>query len=201
MRHILFKFLYLAGLAFAQALRSPQQLRHQQVWRQNAMAEKRLTVLERSLLVLLILGMWVLPAVYALTPWLGFADYRLPGWIGWVGAAVFAGGLWLRWRAHRDLGRNYSSTLVVWEGHELVTEGVYRYIRHPIYGALWLWGISQPLLLQNWIAGLAGLVVFLPLYLLRVPREEALMLEHFGEAYRAYMGRTGRVVPRVWRMR
>jgi protein-S-isoprenylcysteine O-methyltransferase Ste14 len=64
-----------------------------------------------------------------------------------------------------------------------------------MYASMWLWGVAQALLLQNWIASWAGLVMFLPLYLLRVPREERMMLEEFGEEYRAYMNRTGRVVP------
>jgi hypothetical protein len=46
-----------------------------------------------------------------------------------------------------------------------------------MYASMWLWGIGQALVLQNWIAGWAGLVSFAPLYLLRVPREEQMMLE------------------------
>jgi protein-S-isoprenylcysteine O-methyltransferase Ste14 len=83
------------------------------------------------------------------------------------------------------------------EGHEVVTEGVYRSIRHAMYASMWLWGVAQALLLQNWVAGWASLVLFLPLYLLRVPREEQMMLDEFGEEYRAYMNRTGRVVPHL----
>jgi protein-S-isoprenylcysteine O-methyltransferase Ste14 len=60
------------------------------------------------------------------------------------------------------------------------------------------WGFAQALLLQNWIAGLSMLVFFLPVYLYRVPREEQMMLEHFGEEYRSYMNRTGRIIPRLW---
>ncbi len=72
------------------------------------------------------------------------------------------------------------------------------HIRHPTYAAHWLWAIAQALLLQNWIAGLAMLASFLSLYLLRVPREEEMMLEHFGEEYGSYMNRTGRVIPHLW---
>jgi len=68
-----------------------------------------------------------------------------------------------------------------------------------MYAAHLLWGIAQALLLQNWIAGLSMLVFFLPVYLYRVPHEEQMMLEHFGEEYRSYMNRTGRIIPRVWR--
>ena len=61
----------------------------------------------------------------------------------------------------------------------------------------WLWGVAQALLLQNWVAGLAGLALFTPLYVLRVPREEQMMLDRFGAEYRSYMNRTGRVVPQL----
>ena len=74
---------------------------------------------------------------------------------------------------------------------------MFRRIRHPIYAGMWLWASAQPLLLQNWIAGFAFLVLFTPLYLLRVPREEQMMLDHFGEDYRRYLARTGRVLPRL----
>jgi protein-S-isoprenylcysteine O-methyltransferase Ste14 len=66
-----------------------------------------------------------------------------------------------------------------------------------MYASMWLWGMAQTLLLQNWIVGWAGLVVFLPMYVLRVPREEQMMVEQFGETYREYINRTGRVVPRL----
>ena len=79
----------------------------------------------------------------------------------------------------------------------LVTQGVYQYIRHPIYAAVWLTGLAQLSLLANWIAGLAGLLSFLPVYLVRVAREERMMLDHFGDEYRAYMNRTGTIMPRL----
>jgi protein-S-isoprenylcysteine O-methyltransferase Ste14 len=165
------------------------------------MAVDRVSGSERALLGLLSVGMGFVPAVYALTSWLDRADYRLSpgakGRIGGIGAAILASAVWLFWRSHADLGRNWSPSLQLREEHQLVTTGVYRSIRHPMYASQWLWSVAQPLLLQNWIAGWAGLLLFLPLYLLRVPHEEQMMLERFGEAYRAYMSRTGRVVPRV----
>ena len=90
-------------------------------------------------------------------------------------------------------------SLEIREEHSLVTQGVYRYTRHPMYAAHWLWGIAQALLLQNWIGGLSMLAAFIPLYLYRVPREEQMMLEHFGDEYRSYMDRAGGVVPRLGR--
>jgi protein-S-isoprenylcysteine O-methyltransferase Ste14 len=156
------------------------------------------TAQDRYLLAVLAVGMVALPFVYLFTPWLNFANYRLRSWAGWTGAASAAVGIWLLWRSHTDLGRNWSESLQIRQGHQLVTSGIYRHIRHPMYAFGWLFGIAQALLLQNWIAGLSGLVSFAVLYFLRVPREEQMMLDQFGEEYQSYMKRTGRVIPRWW---
>ena len=74
--------------------------------------------------------------------------------------------------------------------------GVYARIRHPIYAGAWLWALAHVLLLHNWIAGWSSLITFAILYVVRVPREERMMLERFGDAYRSYIERTGRVLPR-----
>ena len=66
-----------------------------------------------------------------------------------------------------------------------------------MYTAFWLMAVGQALLLPNWIAGLAGSVGFGILYFLRVDREERIMLQTFGEEYRAYMERTKRIIPHL----
>ncbi len=142
----------------------------------------------------------VLPLVYLLTPWLNWANYGLPtaasAALGVLGAVVFAFALWLLWRSHADLGRNWTPMLEIRPGHQLVTAGVFRYIRHPMYAAHWLWSVAQALLLQNWVAGFLGVVAFVPLLLVRIPSEERMMLAQFGDEYRAYQARTGALVPR-----
>jgi protein-S-isoprenylcysteine O-methyltransferase Ste14 len=143
------------------------------------------------------LGLVILPIIYIVTPWLSFADYNLPAWAGVLGIVIFAAAWWLLWRSHVELGDSWTPYVGVMKGHELATSGVFRYIRHPMYAAHWLWAIAEPLLLQNWIAGFLFFVSFIPLYWVRVGKEERMMLEHFGEEYRSYMSRTGRVVPRL----
>lgn len=155
--------------------------------------------LDELLVMLGGVGLIIVPLVYLLSPWLDFADYHLPTWAGWTGAAVFAAALYVLWRSHADLGRNWSPMLEIREEHALVTEGVYRHVRHPMYAAHLLWAIAQLLLLENWIAGPALLATFLPLYVYRAPREEKMLLAHFGEEYRSYMAQTGRLIPRLWR--
>lgn len=164
----------------------------------NRVVHSRITALEVFLLALSVVGMVIIPLLYLFTSRLDFADYLLPGWTGWLGTAVFVIGLWLLWLSHSALGQNWSSTLEVRENHRLVTGGIYKYVRHPMYAAIWLWGIAQILLLHNWIAGWSHLASFGLLYFLRVPREEKMMLDQFGEDYRVYMKKTARIIPRVF---
>jgi protein-S-isoprenylcysteine O-methyltransferase Ste14 len=199
----IFTYLFLIGLIAVEVIRAPHRKRHRQAWRQRKMAEQRMSPLDITLDMIAFAGTEVVPFLYVLTPWFGFAGYQLPGLArlpaGMLGAAALAGAIWLLRRAHADLGRNWSPTLQIHEEHALVTQGVYRHIRHPIYAAVWLIALAQALMLSNWVAGLAGLAAFLPVYLVRVPREERMMLDHFGDEYRVYMMRTGRVIPPVWK--
>jgi len=152
---------------------------------------------EKILLAAMFPPVILLPLLYLFTPLLAFADYRLPALVPWFGAVTMAAALWLFWRSHADLGQNWSVSLEIREGHQLVTQGVYRYIRHPMYASIWLWGIAQAMLLQTWLAGWSVLPVFAAMYFLRTPREEQMMCDTFGDQYREYMRRTGRVVPRL----
>jgi len=151
---------------------------------------------EQLLLFGLTIGAMLLPFVYIFTDWLSFADYPASGVVVSLGVLLVVVGLWLFWRAHTDLGKNWSSSLEIYDDHTLITRGVYEHIRHPMYAANWLLMLAQALLLSNWIAGLGGLVSFAFLYFLRVPKEEAMMAQQFGEPYQQYMARTGRVLPK-----
>jgi protein-S-isoprenylcysteine O-methyltransferase Ste14 len=142
--------------------------------------------------------MLIVPAIYVLTGWPRVADYQFRPALAWSGTVVFACALWLFYRTHKDLGRSWSVTLEIRDGHALVTSGVYEHVRHPMYSAFWLWAAAQALLLPNWIAGPAGLVGFGTLFFLRVGREEQLMIEAFGDSYRRYMAQTSRIIPGIY---
>lgn len=188
----IFTAIYFLAIIIEMVIRAPLNKRR----KQQRMSERRVTTQEKTLLGLLFLGMFLIPIVYAATDWLDFANYSLPDWAGWLGAVLIAGALSVFWRAHADLGLNWSPTLEIWERHELVTRGIYGLIRHPMYASQWLWVIAQPLLLQNWIAGWLNLLVFVFFYFLRVRAEEQLMIEQFGDQYRAYMQKVGGVFPK-----
>lgn len=164
----------------------------------NELVVRRMDALEKILIALVIPGGLLLPMVYLITPWLGFADYHLPPWAPWCGMALMVAALWLFWRSHADLGLNWSVTLEVRKGHQLVKHGIYRSIRHPMYASIWLWCLAQGLLLENWLAGWYSLVAFALMYFIRAPREEQMMCESFGQEYRDYMRQTGRLFPRIY---
>jgi protein-S-isoprenylcysteine O-methyltransferase Ste14 len=112
---------------------------------------------------------------------------------------LLALGDWVFWKSHQDLGRNWSPRLEIRESHRLVTEGIYRRIRHPMYLSIWLLVIAQAMILPNYVAGFSGLVPFALLYFLRVGKEEKMMGEEFGGEYEQYLRKTGRLVPKLWR--
>ncbi|MFN2480243.1 MAG: protein-S-isoprenylcysteine O-methyltransferase [Pyrinomonadaceae bacterium] len=163
----------------------------------NEKAVSRSDNRERLLMLIMVVGGMILPCVYLFTHWLGFADYRLPAFAPWFGTAVMVVALWLFWRSHADLGRNWSRTLEIRKGHQLVTHGVYRLVRHPMYASIWLFSLAQGLLLQNWLAGWSAFVAFAIMYFVRIPQEERMMREFFGQEYSDYMLQTGRLFPRV----
>jgi protein-S-isoprenylcysteine O-methyltransferase Ste14 len=166
--------------------------------RRNRIVHDRKGLREITLMMISATGLFLVPVTWVASGFPGLADYAVVPAQAWAGVIVFLLALWLFHVTHSQLGRNWSITLKVREDHKLVTHGVYRYVRHPMYAAFWLWAIGQCLLLPNWIAGPAGLVGFGTLFFGRVGREEELMIESFGEEYRNYMRHTARVLPWIY---
>jgi protein-S-isoprenylcysteine O-methyltransferase Ste14 len=150
---------------------------------------------ETLLLLVSLTGLGIVPFIYIASGFPRFASYPFQPMLAWIGVLVASAALIMFYLTHRALGRNWSISLDVREGHRLVTDGIYRHVRHPMYTAFWLWAVAQAFLLPNWVSGLSGIVGFGALYCFRVSREERLMLEAFGEAYRDYMARTARLIP------
>ncbi len=156
-------------------------------------------IVEAALMVLWGVAAGVLPLFYIFGSWLDFADlpFKMPSAFGFFGIALFLISIWLLHRSHADLGRLWSPTVEPEAKQRLVTDGVYKRTRHPMYAAHVLWGFAQALLLPNLIAGPLALLLMLGVISLRVPREEQAMLEEFGDNYRTYMKTTGRILPNL----
>jgi protein-S-isoprenylcysteine O-methyltransferase Ste14 len=125
--------------------------------KQTVKVHRQIDGLEVFLLLLVIPSSALLPLLYLFTPWLSLADYRSPTFVPWLGVALIPPALWLFWRSHADLGRNWSVSLEICNEHQLVMDGVYRFVRHPMYAALFLWSVAQALVLPNWLAGCLSL--------------------------------------------
>lgn len=182
------------GLAAWVVVRLP----HQRRARRTKVVQDARTTADRLALGAATVGLSLFPILYVATGFPAFADYPFRPWMGWVGLLVEAGFLALFYASHKQLGKNWSVTLEIRDEHQLVTDGLYRYVRHPMYSSFWLWAIAQFFLLPNWAAGLSGLIGVAILYFFRVGKEEAMMRRRFGDAYDQYSARTGRIVPRAW---
>ena len=187
------KALVLAATVVMIAIRAPHGRRSRSV----RVAKSHKTPLETGLLVLAWVAFFV-PLIWVASPAFSFAEYPLRSGPLIPGVMCFVIGLWLFYRSHADLGTNWSITLEVRDQHRLITQGVYRRIRHPMSSALVLYAVAHALVIPNWVAGPSNVVAFAVLFAFRVRPEERMMLEHFGDEYTAYMARTKRLVPGVW---
>lgn len=183
---------WLVAFVVMTVIRTPHSMRN----RANIVVDADKDLTEKLLLTAMFLAMMLLPLVHLVTPLFGFADYRLPDWATAVGAILQIPFLWLFWRSHADLGRNWSPGLEVREDHGLVTGGVYARMRNPMYAAIWISALAQPLLIHNWIGGALVVPAFAAMWFIRVPNEEALMKRRFGSEWDAYCRRAGRLWPR-----
>lgn len=145
-------------------------------------------------------GMFLLPILAIATPLLDFAAYSLPIVSIVLGLLLAPLGIWLFWRSHADLGRNWSPILQLRKGHKLVAHGVYARIRHPMYLALFVITAVQAAFLGNWIAGPAGFLTFLFLFLDRIQPEEAMMADKFGAKWQAYTERSWALFPKIYKL-
>jgi protein-S-isoprenylcysteine O-methyltransferase Ste14 len=181
------------GIAWAVLRQRPGKRSRKTPVRYSARGAREFILLGASLT-----GLGIVPFVYVAAHFPKFADYPFMPVLSYLGVAVDVVCLWMFHRTHRDLGENWSVSLDLRERHTLVTTGIYALVRHPMYSGFWLMALAQVLLLPNWIAGPAGLVGFGILFFGRVRREEEMMITAFGDEYRAYMGRTARVVPWIY---
>ena len=193
MNENIFESLYLLGFIYATLIRSAYGKHFR---RDNVLLQKK-----EHLLVFVGMALWgivlFLPFFYIFTSWLDFANYKIPEPLGVLGGITFIAGLWILTRSHIDLEKNFSPSLFIQKQHTLVTQGIYKYIRHPMYLSFWAWAVGQALLIPNWIAGPLGIVAFYFIYMFRVEYEEQQLVDYFGDAYRDYIISTGRLFPKL----
>jgi protein-S-isoprenylcysteine O-methyltransferase Ste14 len=127
--------------------------------------------------------------------WINAFLFPLPGWLRWLGftLGLLAVVFWTWTQIHLDT--QWSAQLQLTRGHRLITTGPYTRIRHPLYAGILGCCISLVLLTANWIFVAFCASLFAGL-LWRIPKEEQMMIDAFGDEYKAYMQRTGRLFPK-----
>jgi len=149
---------------------------------------------------------WVLAAfavIGLLAGWLPAYTDRMNVWtldgdtMRWIGVVLYAVGGWLRIWPVFVLGDRFSGLVAIQRGHTLVTDGPYRFIRHPSYLGLIVMALGWALAFRSGAGVLLVAITLVPL-IARIRAEEALLHRHFGAAYDAYRSRTARLIPGLY---
>tara|TARA_B100000497_G_C7567291_1_gene341976 strand:+ start:215 stop:877 length:663 start_codon:yes stop_codon:yes gene_type:complete len=143
------------------------------------------------------LGYFFIPALYITLPWFDFANYKELSVFPVIGTILARAGILGLFKSHFDLEKQWSPIVELQGNHELITKGVYRFARHPMYLSIFTLGFAQAFLLNNWIAGLGGILGFYILYLSRINKEEKMLREKFGKSYEDYCRHVGRLMPKM----
>lgn len=119
---------------------------------------------------------------------------------GWdlISGILFVLGMTLRWTAIGSLKRAFTVKVTILKDHTLKTNGVYRWVRHPSYTGMYVYGLGYGLALRSPLCVLMVLLaVWISTYA-RIPVEEAALESHFGEEYRIYKAKTWRLFPGLY---
>ncbi len=138
--------------------------------------------------------------VYVVVPeQLAWAGLPLPSGWRWFGVGLGLVGIFFLLWVHHTLGKNFSVPGVMKEKQSLIMIGPYRWIRHPMYTALFLVTVVYFMISANWLIGLVWIGWIVGTVVTMIRDEETALTEKFGDAYREYMKRTGRFLPRLFR--
>lgn len=128
--------------------------------------------------------------------WITWSRLELPIWLRYGAGGVGSMTVPLLYWVFRTLGQNLSTDMGSWDGQRIVTDGPYRWVRHPLYSVGTVFWIALSLVLANWAILLMSVLIFV-LIVRRTRIEEEKLIEAFGKRYGAYRTTTGRFMPRL----
>lgn len=140
--------------------------------------------------------LWLSPFAYLINPaWMAWSKIGLPEWSRWLGVGIgllcVFGIYWL----FSSIGSGITPTSATRQEHTLSASGPYRWVRHPLYTIGSSFFVSFGMMADNWFIASLGILTFI-LMAIRTPKEEANLIEKFGDEYRSYMKHTGRFLPK-----
>ena len=154
----------------------------------------------RGILLLRVIGFFALMTFLGMyflgAKWIDAFEFSLPVWLRWTGFAIGAASVIFWAWTQVTLDTQLSAQLQLTKGHHLTTTGPYARIRHPLYAGMFGWCVALSLLTANWIFVAICALSILGL-IWRVPKEEQMMIDAFGDEYKNYMQRTGRFFPKL----
>lgn len=141
--------------------------------------------------------LWLSPLAYLINPsWMAWAKIGLPEPVRWLGVGLgFLCDVMIYW-LFSSIGSGITPTSATRTQHKLATSGPYRWVRHPLYTVGASLFISFGFMADNWFIAALGILAFIAMAI-RTPKEEANLIEKFGDEYREYMKRTGRFLPKI----
>lgn len=143
------------------------------------------------------LVLWLSPFVYLINPqWMAWSKIGLPDLVRWLGVCIGAVCVLLIYWLFNSIGSGITPTSATRKEHKLVTSGIYRWVRHPLYSVGSTFIVSFGIIADNWFIALLGVLAFIGMAV-RLPKEEANLIEKFGDEYREYMKTTGAFLPRI----
>jgi protein-S-isoprenylcysteine O-methyltransferase Ste14 len=143
----------------------------------------------------IVMGMaFILLPVSPFLNWLGIGAVLIL-WIAVFGVSIGIVGLAIRYAAFTTLGRFFSRTLREAENHTLITNGIYKYVRHPGYLSDLLIFIGVALAMNNIITMIIIPITFTPAYAYRIHIEEKMLIKIFGKQYCEYQKTSKRLIP------
>lgn len=140
---------------------------------------------------------WLSVITYLINPaWMNWSEMPLPDGARWIGVVTGIVSVPLLYWLFKSIGRNITQSVKTRKEHQLVTSGPYRWVRHPLYSVGTLLFLSFALMASNWCIALSSLLGLVML-MVRLPKEEQNLIEKFGDEYKNYMKRTGRLIPKI----
>ena len=142
--------------------------------------------------------LWLSPFVYLINPaWMAWSKIGLPDWVRWLGVGIGVVNTFGIYWLFSSIGTGITPVSATRKEHKLVTGGIYKYIRHPLYTFGSSMFIAFGMMADSWFIAALGVLTFI-LMAIRTPKEEANLIAKFGDEYREYMKRTGRFLPKLF---